>query len=55
MADQNDDEDAETEDTPGPTGATDPATKADMGLSGSPEESYSPAGMGEDIDGEGGE
>ena len=47
------DQGAEDDDAPGPTDETDAATKADMGLPGSPEQSYSPEGMEKDdeIDG----
>ncbi|MBW3618625.1 MAG: hypothetical protein KY461_00115 [Actinobacteria bacterium] len=46
----------EHEDQTGPAEDTDPATKADLGLGGTPDEAYSPEGMddGADADEDGG-
>lgn len=38
------------DDQPAPAENTDPATKADMGLSGTPAQAYSPEGMDDDGD-----
>lgn len=42
----------EHEGQPGPAEDADPATQADMGMSGTPAEAYSPEGMDEDADAE---
>lgn len=39
-------------DQPAPAENTDPATKADMGLGGTPAQAYSPEGMDDDPDDE---